>query len=157
MISGDGWGLSFPNICITVEEKSWKNLNQENWPDQGSNPGLLGEKQRCYPSTKVVVGGIVVSLKTLLCRYSFELLSFIVIPLTWIPGWWVYNHTLCRTCTQWDSRLVIVNPLARNSGGWLYSAMNPQQFLNINVLSNVLISFLYSLSFLWILNYVLSD
>ena len=32
-----------------------KNLNQENRPDRGSNPGLLGERQRCYPLTSAVV------------------------------------------------------------------------------------------------------
>ena len=35
MISEDGWGeLSFPVICLTVEEKPQKKLNQENWSDQ---------------------------------------------------------------------------------------------------------------------------
>ena len=29
-ISGDGWGLSFPDICLMVVEKPRKNLNQEN-------------------------------------------------------------------------------------------------------------------------------
>ena len=33
MISGDGWGLSFPENCLTVKVKPRKNLNQENWPD----------------------------------------------------------------------------------------------------------------------------
>ena len=55
MISGDGWGLSFPNICLTVEEKHRKSPNQENWPDRGSNPRPLGERQRCYPLTTAVV------------------------------------------------------------------------------------------------------
>ena len=31
MISGDGCGLRFPDICHTVEEKPRQNLNQENW------------------------------------------------------------------------------------------------------------------------------
>ena len=30
---------------------SEKSLNQGNWPDRGSNPGLLGDGKRCYPST----------------------------------------------------------------------------------------------------------
>ena len=51
MISRDWWHLSFPIICLTVEE----NPNWGNWPDQGSNPGQLGERQRCYPSTTAVV------------------------------------------------------------------------------------------------------
>ena len=55
MISGDGWGLSFPDIYLTAEENPWKNLNQENWPDRESNPDLLGERQRCYPWIIVVV------------------------------------------------------------------------------------------------------
>ena len=55
MISGDGCGLSFPEICLTVEENLGKNLNQENRPDRGSDPGPLGEKQRCYPLTTAVV------------------------------------------------------------------------------------------------------
>ena len=54
MISGDGWGLRFPDIRLIVEEKPRKNLNQENWPDRGSNPVPLGERQRRYPSTTAV-------------------------------------------------------------------------------------------------------
>ena len=37
IISGDGCGLRFPDICLTVEENPGKNFNQENWPDRGSN------------------------------------------------------------------------------------------------------------------------
>ena len=45
-----GWmGLSFPDICLTVEEKPQKNLNLENGPDRVSKPGPLSERQRCYP------------------------------------------------------------------------------------------------------------
>ena len=29
MVSRDGWGLSFPNVCLTVEETPEKNLNRE--------------------------------------------------------------------------------------------------------------------------------
>ena len=47
IISGDGQGLSFPDICLTVKEKHQKNLNQENWPNQGLNPG---------PWVRVVLG-----------------------------------------------------------------------------------------------------
>ena len=55
MISGNGCGLSFPNIYLTVEENSRKILNQENWPDCVSNTGSLGERQCCYPLTTAVV------------------------------------------------------------------------------------------------------
>ena len=48
-------GPKFSRHCLTVEENAGKNLNLENWPDQGSNPGPLGKRQRCYPSTRVVV------------------------------------------------------------------------------------------------------
>ena len=35
---------------------SWeKNLNQENWHDQGSNSGPLGERHRCYSSIIAVL------------------------------------------------------------------------------------------------------
>ena len=34
MITGDGWGLSFLGICLTVEENPRKNLNQQNWPNR---------------------------------------------------------------------------------------------------------------------------
>ena len=50
MISGDGWGLYFPNICLTVEENSIKSFSQENWPDREYNPGPLGDRQRYYLS-----------------------------------------------------------------------------------------------------------
>ena len=49
MISGDTWGLSFPDICLTVEGKPRKHQNQENWPDRGSNPGPLGIVSRETP------------------------------------------------------------------------------------------------------------
>ena len=47
MISGDGWGLSFPDIYLTVGEKPRKNLNQENLPDRGSNPDPLRDRHAC--------------------------------------------------------------------------------------------------------------
>ena len=49
MIPGNGWGPSFPLICLTVDEKPWKK-KQENWPDRESNSCQLGERYRCYPS-----------------------------------------------------------------------------------------------------------
>ena len=55
MISGDGWGLSFPDICLTVEEKPRKEPQSGNWPDRGSNPGPLCERQRRYLKTIAVV------------------------------------------------------------------------------------------------------
>ena len=55
MISRDGRGLRFPDICLTVEKKPQKNIHQENWPNWGSNPGPLSERQRCYPLTTAVV------------------------------------------------------------------------------------------------------
>ena len=42
------WGLKFPDICLTGEEKPRKNLTQETCPDQGSNPGPLCNKHACY-------------------------------------------------------------------------------------------------------------
>ena len=35
MISRDGWGLNFPDVYLTVEEKLRKNPSQENGPDRG--------------------------------------------------------------------------------------------------------------------------
>ena len=58
LIANDIWGWmrpTSPEFCLTVEEELQKNLNQENWPDEGSNTGPLGERQRCYPSTAAVV------------------------------------------------------------------------------------------------------
>ena len=47
-----GWmGPNYPDICLTVEKKFRKSLNQENWDNRESNPGPLGERQGCYPST----------------------------------------------------------------------------------------------------------
>ena len=48
MIFGDLGGLKLPDICLTGEEKLWKNLTQETCPDRGSNPGLLRDKRACY-------------------------------------------------------------------------------------------------------------
>ena len=50
--SGAGWGLRFPDIYLTVEEKP---INLENWPDRGSNPCyIVMWEQRCYPLTTAV-------------------------------------------------------------------------------------------------------
>ena len=48
MIFGDLVGLKLPDICLTGEEKSQKNLTQETCPDRGLNPGLLRNKSACY-------------------------------------------------------------------------------------------------------------
>ena len=55
MISGNGWGLNFPEIYLTVEEKPREKLNQENWPDRRSNRGPLDGRQWLYPTTTDVV------------------------------------------------------------------------------------------------------
>ena len=47
MISGDRWGLSFPDICLTLQEKPQKKPQ----PGKLTRPGIeLG--QWCYPLTK---------------------------------------------------------------------------------------------------------
>ena len=48
MIFGDLGGLKFPDISLTGEEKTRKNLTQETCPDRGSNPGPLRDKRACY-------------------------------------------------------------------------------------------------------------
>ena len=47
MIFGDLVGLKLPDICLTGEEKPWKNLTQETCPDRGSNPGPLRDRRAC--------------------------------------------------------------------------------------------------------------
>ena len=42
------WGIKFPDIYLTFEEKPRKNLTQETCPDRGSNPGPLRDKRACY-------------------------------------------------------------------------------------------------------------
>ena len=48
MIVGDLGGLKLPDICLTGEEKPWKNLTQETCPNRGSNPGPLRDKRAYY-------------------------------------------------------------------------------------------------------------
>ena len=70
MISGNGWGLSFPDICLTVEEIPGKTSTRKTDPAVVSNPSPLDEKQRYYPSTtatsnfnaKTAIGGAVISV-----------------------------------------------------------------------------------------------
>ena len=45
---GDLVGLKLPDIRLTVEEKSRKNLTQETCPDRESNPRPLRGKRACY-------------------------------------------------------------------------------------------------------------
>ena len=55
MISGDGLGLSVPDICLIVEEKPRNNPQ----PGKLTRPEIdscpLGERQLCYPLTTAVV------------------------------------------------------------------------------------------------------
>ena len=57
LMVNDIWGWMGPKVSWYLSY-SWgkprKNLNQENWPVRGSNPGPLGEGQRRHPSTKAV-------------------------------------------------------------------------------------------------------
>ena len=53
-----------------------KNLNQENWPDRGSNPGALGERQRCYPLTTAVVSFFLLILVALCGDFTVSLILF---------------------------------------------------------------------------------
>ena len=48
MLFGDPVNLKRPDICLTGEEKTRKNLTQETCPDRGSNPGPLRDKRACY-------------------------------------------------------------------------------------------------------------
>ena len=48
MKCGDLVGLKLPDIRLTGEEKSRKNLTQETCPGRGSNPGPLRDKRACY-------------------------------------------------------------------------------------------------------------
>ena len=53
MIFGDLVGLKLPDICLTGEEKSRKNLTQETCPDRGSNPGPLRDRRACSTISNV--------------------------------------------------------------------------------------------------------
>ena len=64
------WGLKFPDICLTGEEKPRKNVTQETCPDRGSNPGPLRDKRACY---HLLHSGGPLVVKT----FNFYLLSFI--------------------------------------------------------------------------------
>ena len=48
MLFGDLGDLKLPDTCLTYEEKPPKNLTQETFPDQGSNPGPLRDKLAYY-------------------------------------------------------------------------------------------------------------
>ena len=48
MIFEDLRGLKIPDICLSGEEKTRKNLTQGTCPDRGSNPGPLRDRRTCY-------------------------------------------------------------------------------------------------------------
>ena len=48
MIFGDLVSLKLPDICLTSEENTRKNLTQETCPDRDSNPGPLPDRSACY-------------------------------------------------------------------------------------------------------------
>ena len=41
-------GLKFPDVSLTGEEKTRKNLTQETFPDRGSNLGPQRDRRACY-------------------------------------------------------------------------------------------------------------
>ena len=59
MISGDGWGLSFPDICLTVEEKT---STRKTDPTRESNQGPTAVVMNCscYRPTYYVIVDYVV-------------------------------------------------------------------------------------------------
>ena len=57
MISGDGWGLRFPDICLSVEEK----IRKEPQPGKLTRPGIEPEPAACYSLRHS--GGLGVTLK----------------------------------------------------------------------------------------------
>ena len=77
MIFGDLGDLTFPDICLTGEEKPLKNLTQETCLDWGSNPGPLRDKCACYHLFHS--GGLTLSLiskiNILLFKLPFEIKS----------------------------------------------------------------------------------
>ena len=48
MMFGDLVGLKLPDICLTGEGKTPKNLTQETCPGRGSNPDPLRDRHACY-------------------------------------------------------------------------------------------------------------
>ena len=77
MIFGDLVGLKLPDIRLTAEEKTRKNLTQKTGPDWGSNPGPLRDKRACYhlfhsPS----VGLATLPLPSAVAVYMWTLLAY---------------------------------------------------------------------------------
>ena len=48
MIFEDRVGLKIPDVILTGEEKSRKNLTQETCPNMGLKPGPLHDRRACY-------------------------------------------------------------------------------------------------------------
>ena len=71
------------NLCYSWG-KPRKNLNQVNWPDQGSILGPLGERQRCYSSITAVVACLG-NLVTIFRRFRVNSLpaSIMTLSVTW--------------------------------------------------------------------------
>ena len=98
MIFGNGQGQSFPNICLTIEENP-----QKNWPNQESNLGPLGERQRYYSSTTALVSfsfnlvyyyrPIVFPGNTGLPKYYVRLQTAVVRGFGLPAGWLAGHHT----------------------------------------------------------------
>ena len=42
MMAGDGWGLSFPDICLRVEEEPWKKPQPGKLAQPRNEPGPTG-------------------------------------------------------------------------------------------------------------------
>ena len=59
---------------LQLRKNPGKNFNQENWPDQGSNSGLLGERQRCYPLDHS--GGIITK--------NTNIIIIVIIIINWV-------------------------------------------------------------------------
>ena len=112
----------FPDICLIVEENSRK-TSTRNWPDQGSNPGLLGERQQCYPEIIAVINikinkkekqtiwviahyDMTFAPKFVICfPNSHEFLTFFNVIL-WNPAWQIFliRHYRHHSASVWTTK-----------------------------------------------------
>ena len=77
MLSGDRWGLSFPDICLRVEENPWKKpqLGKLNRP--GIEPGSARRQATMLPSTTAeVIMILILRILGLLNRWHKKFQNF---------------------------------------------------------------------------------
>ena len=111
MIFGYLGGLKLPDICLTGEEKLWKNLTQETCPYRGSNPGPLRDRRACYILTASVQRLLLVKI----C--DTELCWFALVCRIFMSCSGIQLRRMCSNVSGWRLHTLQIGESNKDGGG----------------------------------------